>query len=312
MKVLKYILSILLMLSALGGLFSGEFLTGLFFLILGIIILPPISEKLNNKISFWKNKGVRYATYLVLFILAGSSIKKSTLKSPQSKKEVLISYIKNDTIDKSIINIKKFIEVSELFGNKNIALKHPQKRYISEKYDSISNTFILVFNPRFEFVNTENSKYLKNDMANGRVKSYIIRIIVNENDSILSKSTVITYTKTGEKIITNNEVPKFESFIDTVIVNHRKEEIAHKLQVIKERNHFNKVMGSSDFWNKYDPIVKQRIYKLIENKDCSELQNEFNNAADMMEKKQSSRIGSEKELELVSFLDNKLKESECY
>ncbi|MCB0746484.1 MAG: hypothetical protein KDC90_03390 [Ignavibacteriae bacterium] len=71
-------------------------------------------------------------------------------------------------------------------------------------------------------------------------------------------------------------------------------------------------MDNSAFWNEFDPIVKERIHKLIENKDCAGLQQEFNNTADNMDRIQNAGGSGSRNLKLLTFLEDKMKELDCY
>lgn len=57
MKVVKFIVGGVFIISALGMFGQKEFLTGLIFASLGLIILPPISETLKQKLELWQSKG---------------------------------------------------------------------------------------------------------------------------------------------------------------------------------------------------------------------------------------------------------------
>ena len=69
---IKYICSVFLILGGLGFLTNGSFLSGILLILLGIIILPPISDNLKTKINVWKSKGMRYVSYVVLFIISSA------------------------------------------------------------------------------------------------------------------------------------------------------------------------------------------------------------------------------------------------
>ena len=45
-------------------------------MILGVVLLPPISDLLKEKFKLWQSKGLRYVTYVVLFFIAGVFIPK--------------------------------------------------------------------------------------------------------------------------------------------------------------------------------------------------------------------------------------------
>ena len=69
---------------------------------------------------------------------------------------------------------------------------------------------------------------------------------------------------------------------------------------------------NSAFWEKYDPIVKERVYKLIEKKDCAGLQEEFKITVDNMDRIQASGGSAQRNLDLMQFLDDQMKELDCY
>lgn len=71
-------------------------------------------------------------------------------------------------------------------------------------------------------------------------------------------------------------------------------------------------LDNSKFWNDFDPLVKTRIYKMIEEKDCSGLQKEFNITADNMDRLQASGNSGSRNLDLMKFLEEKIKELDCY
>ena len=71
-------------------------------------------------------------------------------------------------------------------------------------------------------------------------------------------------------------------------------------------------LDNSKFWNEFDPIVKIRIYKMIEEKDCSGLQQEFNTTADNLDRLQASGKSGSRNLELMSFLEEEMIDLKCH
>lgn len=173
MKKIKYVLSVILIIAGLGGLVKNSLVAGLLLIILGILFFPQISDKIANGFKIWKNKFVRYTTYVFLFLVAGSLMKKTETES-------------------SKVPVKEEVQALEL----------------------------------------------KNE-------------------------------------------PKIK-------------------------------MDNSEFWKKFDPIVKQRIYQMIKDKDCASLQQEFNTTADNMDRLQKAGKSASRNLDLMNFLDNQMKELECY
>lgn len=173
MKKIKYGLGVILIIAGLGGLVKNSLVAGLLLIILGILFFPQISDRITNSFKIWENKFVRYATYIFLFLVAGSLMKKTETEP----------------------------------------LKVPDK---------------------------------------GEVQALEL----------------------------NNE-PKIK-------------------------------MDDSEFWKKFDPIVKQRIYQMIKDKDCASLQQEFNTTADNMDRLQKAGKSASRNVDLMNFLDQEMKELDCY
>lgn len=178
MKAFKYFAAICILLGGIGNLFKGSAIAASFCLVLGSLILPPISNTLVNNIKVWNIKGFRYATYTILLILIGINV--------EPNKKLTKSNFKKDEI------------------RKTVAVDKPQ-----------------------------------------------IKLSPKDKDE-------------------------------------------------------------SEFWEKFDPIVKQRIYKLIEEKDCAGLQQEFNVTADNMDRLQATGKSGSRNLELMDFLDDEMKRLDCY
>lgn len=81
MKVVKFIVGGIFIISALGMFGQKEFLTGLISASLGLIILPPISENLKQKFKLWNSAGLRYISYIILLFLIGITSKEMNYKN---------------------------------------------------------------------------------------------------------------------------------------------------------------------------------------------------------------------------------------
>ena len=89
MKVIKYIIGVLLILASIGGLMEGSTISALSLGLLGVLILPPVSEWMKNNFKFWTNKAVRYISYMILFGLFASTI-ETNLKQPSTVNNVSV------------------------------------------------------------------------------------------------------------------------------------------------------------------------------------------------------------------------------
>lgn len=70
-------------------------------------------------------------------------------------------------------------------------------------------------------------------------------------------------------------------------------------------------MEKCKVWDKYDPIVKDRIELMIFNKDCRGLQEEFNTTAENSERIQASGRTADRNLDLMEFLDEQMRALNC-
>ncbi len=249
LTIFKWIFSVIFFISTLGSLVEKSFISALFFLLIALLLLPPLTEFWRTKIPFLGNKLVKGGLLFVLFIIAVSTnpnISKDTGGKTKSskgldfddKEDILIAYIKKDTTDKSMKNLKQLGEVGELFSNGNYSTIHPHDGYITEQTDSITKKKILVFNPRYDF--DDAKAYLKDDPKNGMLTDYIMNFDIDSIGNIVSKKTFITYSKTGKVEYANNEVPDFKTFINEDAVETQKMEKEAEKLIAKQKAEYNK------------------------------------------------------------------------
>lgn len=105
MNIFKKIVSVLLVISGIGGFLKGDILPSLFTTILGLILYPDVSENIKKSFIIWKNKGVRYAGYLLLLLIAGASIKKKDIAKDSTEKNIVSTTQKPKKKKVRIINL---------------------------------------------------------------------------------------------------------------------------------------------------------------------------------------------------------------
>ncbi|MBC5834346.1 hypothetical protein G6N05_07825 [Flavobacterium sp. F372] len=102
------------------------------------------------------------------------------------------------------------------------------------------------------------------------------------------------------------------------LINPRKKEVKEEVKtenkpnVVKNEKKSEMELDNSEFWTLYDPMVKERIYKLIEDKDCKGLQDEFNVTAENMDRLQKTGKSASRNIDLMDFLEDKMKELGCH
>ncbi len=110
MRIVKFIIGALFIIAALGMIAQKEVLAGLISAILGVVILPPVSENLKQKLKQWNSRAVRYVSYAVLLALIGITANKtkfpaSTSITKEKTEEVVNQNPYQSYLDESAKNI---------------------------------------------------------------------------------------------------------------------------------------------------------------------------------------------------------------
>jgi len=224
MKVAKYILAVITLLLSVYAFIDKRILFGIMLLAIGALILPPISDKLKEKFSFWNNKIVRYVSLFVLLMIGATNL-------PPARDTTIINYIQKETNDKALNELKKLESVGNDLGSSS-AMANP-KEFLNEKG---KNT--MVFDPKFDFSKATN--YLKEDNENGVIQNLVVEFEFDSNNTITSKRTIITYSKKGEVTYPNNEIPAVSTLIDYQAMETYKKVLAQEKERAKEEEILNK------------------------------------------------------------------------
>ena len=100
MKTVKYILGIFLILLSFGAIVQNKIIPAVAFFIMGLVLIPPISEQVKAKFKLWQNKNVRYFTYIVLFIVGASFIGKQNFNINDKSSTETVN--ENEIVNKEI------------------------------------------------------------------------------------------------------------------------------------------------------------------------------------------------------------------
>ena len=89
MRIVKFIIGALFIIAALGMFAQKEILAGLISVVLGAIILPPVSEKIKEKFQQWNSKVIRYISYAVLLVIISISTNKTKFSELSQNSSVI-------------------------------------------------------------------------------------------------------------------------------------------------------------------------------------------------------------------------------
>ena len=224
MKVAKYVLAVITLILSVYAFIDKRILFGIMLLAIGALILPPISDKLKEKFSFWNNRIVRYVSLFVLLMIGATNL-------PPARDTTIINYIQKETNDKALNELKKLESVGNDLGSSS-AMADP-KEFLNKKG---KNT--IVFDPKFDFSKATN--YLKEDNENGAIKNLVLEFEFDSNNAITSKRTIITYSKKGEVTYPNNEIPAISTLIDYQAMETYRKTLAQENERAKEEERLNK------------------------------------------------------------------------
>ncbi len=154
MENAKLFFGIFFILGGMGAFLEKDFIFGYYLLILGLIILPPISDFLKEKFNFWQNRIVRYGSYIGLFVLA--SLFTSNIEPIEIEHDEINNQVRLINLNKVYLNADgKKIEptLNDITYKVISVLDHQKKKAQTEKYNS-ENFHLLV----------EVSSYKKEDL----------------------------------------------------------------------------------------------------------------------------------------------------
>lgn len=134
MKIIKIILSTLLILGGIGVAMQGSAISGVISIALGVLLIPKVGDFIKNKFNFWKKKGIRVTTYIMLLLMSGITNNNTTGYSPnedfvskQNKKSAKGFVQSYD--DKTQSNVSKLSEERKKLRSDMIAKIEQTKTY---------------------------------------------------------------------------------------------------------------------------------------------------------------------------------------
>lgn len=87
--ILKWVFAVIFLFAVFGSLIDKAFLSAIIFLLIGLLLLPTLTEFWRSKIPFLKNKLIKIGSIFILFIIAVST--NPNISKNKTKKDVEIS-----------------------------------------------------------------------------------------------------------------------------------------------------------------------------------------------------------------------------
>lgn len=258
MKVVKYVLGVLFILGGISSIAQGIVIAGLLMFVLGALFLPPVSEQLKEKFSFWQRKGIRYVSYIVLLGIIGAFVPIDELDA-QALKEVN-SATKNEYSNQGSQSSKK--------------LKFKTCNFLGDDFYIIPDLIAADVYPNLDSRGFTINKSIKNEgtdihcyLSLPDVKYDVIITGCSPNELITVETTAIDYS--------GNNLEKVKSFLGFMATLPYKDSKPEEARAWVEKN-INKdgaettiggVTFSIHFKSKHSKFMRMEVKEDKENKE---------------------------------------------
>lgn len=381
----KWFFAVLFFLSVLGSLKDKAFLSAIIFLLIGLLLLPPLTEFWRAKIPFLSNKSYKGGLILLLLIIAVSfnanisnngvndkevkdisseissggedikqyenyfawskeAVESLSEKEKAQRQEILDKQRSTRTYDSLITNktvSAKYILIIHTIANgiKNLRIGEGfsvDKELIQELNKSPNGddkvAFVLSsialaqsqrggltkemvelferYKSKYNLFGQPATIYSTNGQEQDRITlSYDFTPIFSMLEP-KSKDFIEAIYKAKVKGISNWENSNSDDLQYPFMSNIR--EYSKRLLLVNPWSEILPQGINDDFWEQYDPIVKQRALGLILSNDCKGLQDEFNVTSDNLDRFHNAGKTSPRNLKYMEFLDTQLRKLGCY
>lgn len=194
--IFSWVFGIIFALTALGS-FSFSFFTGIIFLIMAAVLLPPVNKIFKEKLHFELSTGVKIAIIIIGFIIVSPSLSKmgnkdiktiknqnSSLNTPSTteKKQLVQSYYLGDKV-----NVGSFAYTVNSYYTTDKLGQDLMGTFIGEKADGL----FLIFNVTIENIGKESKTMWD---------SYI-KVVDDQERTFEHDSTAEIYIPNGQQFL---------------------------------------------------------------------------------------------------------------
>lgn len=193
----KWLFSIIFLLIGLIALIINV-RVGIPFLLAGLLILPPLANKITNTIPFYANNNVQLTVAVVLIFVGGHFIDKEKQDKADELKQYhdnIVAYVNansskpifknllllNDNYNLFTDNENKLWE----FGDTNIFALYPKER-------------MALYSP-MRTSNLDSKYFLKEDDTKGSITNYELVFAFDSNNNVFTSNAIVRYSN-GEEI----------------------------------------------------------------------------------------------------------------
>lgn len=255
MKILKYVISIGLLLGGIRALIEGNFLMSIFFVLAGLAMFPNISEILKSKITLWQNKYVRYGIIIGLVIIGGAFKGKADKQKLESTPEFLAEQFVKDNPNNKLIKIADtLLKLDDYFDSDDSKKYFYDKNYTVNSDGSVSYRFLDIKRDSLfkDYQNLENGNY---------IIDYNL-IFGFKNSNVNSVKAVAKYSNGTEKEFSESNIISVEKLLNTSKILKMKVAVAKlaETQKIHKENEMKKAKFEEECFTGMDgynlPLVK--------------------------------------------------------
>lgn len=269
--VAKWIFSITFFIAILGALSDKAYLSAIAFLLLGLLLLPPLKEFLTGKVALLSNRPIKFGLCFLLFVGAAAGLPKSSSKNSakvdnsgdvkafeeDEVREGIMSYVNSNKTKPVIKNMELLTENYCLF---NDAYKQQWSftgvLILNEKERSA------MFQP-FIGENLNSTDFLKGDT----ITEYRLRFFFDNQNKVKSVEAIV-YNGTQSKIWTENDSTDLSKFLlaekiaqQKLLAEEREKQRVNEAQKKKRNEEFKESCLSS--WDGSCPALERYLKKYL-------------------------------------------------
>lgn len=206
MKVVKYILGVTLLFGGFASIFEDKISSGFLALILGAIILPPISEQLKEKFKLWQNKGLRYVAYIFLFFLFGITLEKQEAKQKaESPEGIAEAFVKSHSKNPLISTIDSLKSLERTFNTDGEIAFSGNSEFKKQTDGSV------IYSPKF---NKRDSLYKDYQKADKKMLDYDLIFNIKNGKVSSIKASVLHYGDNDRVLFDSLNIPAVATWIN--------------------------------------------------------------------------------------------------
>ncbi len=145
--IFSWIFGVLFLFAGLGNLMSGAYISSLIIILCALLIIPYFNNIMTEKLHFRISGGIKFLLVIIIFVVVGISVSKSSQTTPNSSADpVIVNPTESNTIPQPKLP--------------------PQITYLNKNYNDLWN----IFSPQSKYTDLQKKKIFADEYKDRYVK----------------------------------------------------------------------------------------------------------------------------------------------